>query len=58
MTLTRREKHILIILVALLIILAFIPQEIVNKHELLYLVFVVFPLGLYIATDPDRRKAE
>jgi hypothetical protein len=54
MTITRREKHILIILVILLPILAFIPQTTVKEYEVFFHAFITFPLGLYIATDPER----
>lgn len=56
MTLTRREVHSLIACAILLLILAFIPQQTVSENEVLILTFVGFPLGLYIATDPQRRK--
>lgn len=57
MTLTRREKHVLIVCVILLIILAFIPQQTINNAEPIYTLLIVTPIGLYIATDPERRKS-
>jgi len=57
MNLTRREKHILI--VALVIILAMViinpSQTTVMQYEWFYLLFVVAPIGFYIATDPERK---
>ncbi len=55
---THREKHITVIaLITILIILASgIDQETLNQYELLWLLFYVTPLGLYLLTDPNRRK--
>ena len=54
---TRREKHVLIIFFITLlgIILSGVDQQTINHYELLWLLFYVAPLGLYIATDPERR---
>lgn len=56
--LTRREKHVLFI--AALIVIFFIivrpSYETVQEWEMISLFVVVFPIGLYIATDPERRK--
>jgi len=57
MKFTRRDKHVLIAIIALVIMLAFIPQQTINNHEVFFMVVIVGPLGLYIATDPERRKA-
>lgn len=65
--LTRREKHVLIIVAAIAVIFAkcsslFLSQLTFNQflegYEALYLFFVVMPLGFYISTDPERRKKE
>lgn len=54
---TRREKHIVIILVVTLVSILFsgVDQQTLNDHEYLFLLFYVAPLGVYIATDPQRR---
>lgn len=54
--LTRREKTALIIAAFFAAIFLFIPQQVLNEWEYLYLFLVVFPLGMYIATDPERIK--
>ena len=54
MNLTRREKHFLIAAGILLVVLAFIPQDFVNAHEGLFIIFIVGPLGFYLATDWER----
>lgn len=53
---TKREKIFIVTLGVLIFILAFIPQDIVDNYEVLLLVVVLLPLGLMIATDPERRK--
>jgi len=57
--LTRREKHVLIAAIILAIIFVIVrpSYETVREWEYLLLFVVVGPLGLYIATDPERRKA-
>lgn len=55
--LTRREKRVLFIVLLTIPILALIKQSIINEWELCWLIFYVAPLGFYIATDPERRKA-
>jgi disulfide bond formation protein DsbB len=54
MTLTRRQTRFLITCVILLIILAFIPQQTVTENEVFLIAFIGFPLGIYLATDPER----
>lgn len=56
MNLTHREKTTLIIAAILALILLFIPQQIINEWEYLSLLCIVFPIGIYIATDPERIK--
>lgn len=57
---TKREKHFIVIVsIAGILIMLFggkIPYF--DGAELLYLSFFVLPLGIYIATDPERRKVE
>jgi len=54
---TRREKHVLVvfILTGLALLPFHIEQQTLNDYELLWLFFYVMPLGVYIATDPERR---
>lgn len=53
-SLTKREKTTLIIVAILAIIFLFIPQQVINEWEYLTLLIIVFPIGIYIATDPER----
>lgn len=55
-SLTRREKTTLIIAAILAILFLFIPQQVLNEWEYLALLIIVFPIGIYIATDPERIK--
>jgi hypothetical protein len=52
--LTKREKIVLIALGALLPILIFIPQDFINKYDIVFILVIVSPLGFLIATDPER----
>lgn len=54
--LTRREKHVLFIAALILIFFIIVrpSYETVQEWEMLSLFVVVFPIGLYIATDPER----
>jgi hypothetical protein len=56
--LTRREKHVLIIaaIIAIFFVITRPSYETVQAWEWFYLVFVVGPVGLYIALDPERKK--
>lgn len=58
MQFTRREKHVAIIgaLSVLIIIFSNVDQSTLNGYELLWLLFFVVPIGIYIITDPERRK--
>jgi len=63
--LTRREKHVLIIIVLTLAVLfwaftkSLIDQQTLENWALVWLIFYVLPLGIYILTDRERRdKAE
>jgi hypothetical protein len=51
---TKREVKALIIAACIAVIFIFIPQEVLDGWEILYLFIVVFPIGIYIATDPER----
>lgn len=59
MKLTRREKHALIIGAIILLAMVIInpSQATVIEYEWFYLLFVVGPLGFYIATDPEKQKS-
>lgn len=54
--LTRREKVVLTAAAIAFIVFIFIPQQILNNWEYLYLLCFVAPIGFYIATDPERIK--
>ena len=58
MLITKREKVFLGILGVLAIAFLFIPQHVINDWEIVILLFVAFPLGLLVATDPERRTME
>lgn len=49
---TRREEVFLAAAGVLAAVLVFIPQEFINRNEELFLLLIVAPLGVYIATDP------
>lgn len=53
---TRREKIVLVI--ALVFLLAFItfPALLNPDYEILYMLLIVVPIGLLIATDKERLK--
>lgn len=55
---TRREKHVLIIaaITIVIIVASSVDQETLNQYEYLWLLLYVLPLGLYIATDSDRKS--
>lgn len=57
MKLTRREKHVLVA-AAIILAIMFIfnpPLPVDQAQEWFYLLFVVAPIGFYIATDPEHR---
>jgi hypothetical protein len=58
MILTRREKHVLTVAAIVAFIFIFIPQQILNDWEYVYLLCFVAPIGFYIATDPERIKGK
>jgi hypothetical protein len=60
MTLTRREKHTLIILaiVALIFIAFRSNQNALEVLEYCGLLFFVLPLSFYVALDPERREVD
>lgn len=57
---TKREKIFLIVMGVMMLILTLLFQftsfEITEAREVAFLVFIGFPLGLLIATDPERIK--
>lgn len=56
MNFTKREKRCLYILLLILPIYLFIDQRILDRFEVISLIVFALPLGLYIATDPERIK--
>jgi len=62
MGLTKREIIVLIVLGVLIFILTLLFQftnfEMTEGWEVFLLVFMLFPLGLMIATDQERIKME
>lgn len=60
MKLTHREKHVLIaaIILAMFFIITSPSSSTVQEWEWFFLLFVVAPLGLYLASDPERKKEE
>jgi len=58
--LTKREIIFLAVLGALMIVIAllyrFTSFKITEGWEVALLVFITFPIGFYIATDPERIK--
>lgn len=54
--LTHREKIVILLIFLLGIVLAFIPQSTIEQNEVIIIIFTVGPLGIYIATDPERKK--
>jgi lipopolysaccharide export LptBFGC system permease protein LptF len=55
---TKRETIFLIILGVMMFILSFFPQQTIDNYEVPLLAVVLFPLGLMLATDPERIKKE
>lgn len=60
MGLTKREIIFLVVMGVLMLVLTILIQftkfEITEGWEVVFLVFIGFPLGLMIATDPERIK--
>lgn len=57
MKLTKREKIAVMITGLATLILFTIPKHLLkDEHEYLWLFLVVLPIGILIATDPERRK--
>jgi hypothetical protein len=56
MKFTRRELFVLVVIGLLAIPLALTPLNIIQDYEILILVVVLGPLGLMIATDPERKN--
>lgn len=59
---TRREKHVLIIVVLTLAVLfwafikSLIDQQTLEDWALVWLILYVLPLGIYLLTDRERRE--
>jgi len=56
MPLTRREAIAFGIVVVIVAVVFLAGPRILENWEMAFLVFIVLPLGIYIATDPERRK--
>lgn len=54
---TRREKHVIVLLciTVISIIASGVDQQTLNDYEILFMFLFVVPVGIYIATDPERR---
>jgi hypothetical protein len=54
---TRREKHVAWFagITVILIILSGVDQSTLNAYEIPFMFFVVVPIGIYIAIDPERK---
>ena len=59
MQFTRREKHVIVLMciTVILIIFSGIDQQTLNDYEILFMFLFVVPIGIYIATDPQRRTS-
>jgi accessory gene regulator protein AgrB len=59
MKLTRREKHVLIaaLIIAIIFVIVRPSYETVQEWEGFLWFIVLAPLGFYIATDQERKKA-
>jgi hypothetical protein len=53
---TRREKIVLVVWVFLAIAFFVFPALIDPDYEMLYLLFIVVPVGWLIATDKERME--
>ena len=54
---TRREKIVVGLFLVLLLASFVFPALFNPDYEILYMLFIVVPAGLLIATDPERRNA-
>jgi uncharacterized membrane protein len=58
--LTRREIFFLIVLGVMVLVLVILEKftsfEMTEGWEVFFLVFIGFPLGLFVALDPERLK--
>ena len=52
---TKREKIVLLLWALALPIVFTIPQQTLNQYEFLWLIFFITPIGILIATDPERK---
>lgn len=58
MILTRREKHFLVIAALIAISSIVIPDHFTDDLEMILIYFFAFPIGLYVATDPERKNED
>lgn len=57
MKLTKREKIVAVVMGILILLIFIIPPNLLkDEYEYLWLFIVVIPIGILIATDPERRK--
>jgi hypothetical protein len=58
MTFTRREKHVTMLLCLSVLFIIFFGEYLPSNdiYQYLWLIFFVVPLGIYVATDPERKK--
>lgn len=54
---TRREKIVVGLFLVLLLAFFVFPALLNPDYEILYMLLIVVPVGLLIATDPERRQA-
>ena len=52
--LTKREKHVLLVVFLLWCVTMVIPQRVLDQYELLLYVGVILPLGIYLLWDKER----
>jgi hypothetical protein len=59
MYLTQREEHIIVLFLLVLIgvVLSGLDQMTLEAYSIPFCIFIVMPAGLYLATDPERRRS-
>ena len=60
MNFTRREKHVAVVFTLSILLMLLFGKRLPDNeiYEYVWLIFFVVPLGIYIATDPERRKVD
>lgn len=53
---TRREKIVIGLFLVLLLAFFIFPALLNPDYEILYMLLIVVPVGLLIATDPERQN--